>query len=207
MLRLHPPELDLLVDCHEERADEGEHAIATTHWPPLSETVVSRRWNMPSSTAAIVRNQPSITHPIKGNNGADHIGSRSRRITRPLFTPARATTANAIVIDTDPTVVLGSSGPYWSKTSAGAAMSNPPITHLTVWARLAIFVPGTRGGRCMTLGSGTSTMKPTTTVAMTKNFANNSCIGKRATPPLTLRMVASNINWSTEDSTVSCNFT
>jgi hypothetical protein len=36
--------------------------------------------------------------------------------------------------------------------------------------RLTILVPGLRGGRCITPGSGTSTMNPMTTVITTKNL-------------------------------------
>ena len=67
--------------------------------------------------------------------------------------------------------------------------------------------PGRRGGRCITLGSGTSTTNPMTTVTTTKNLQNSSCIGNSATPPLTLKIVARSMSWSTDDSTVSCNFT
>jgi hypothetical protein len=59
----------------------------------------------------------------------------------------------------------------------------------------------------MTPGSGTSTMKPMTTVTTTKNFANSSCIGNRATPPLMLRMVAYSISCSTDDRIVYCSLT
>ena len=73
--------------------------------------------------------------------------------------------------------------------------------------RLTILVPGLRGGRCITLGSGTSAMNPTTTVTTTKNLQNSSCIGNSATPPLMLKIVARSMSCRTEDNTVSCSFT
>ena len=67
---------------------------------------------MPSSTAAHVRPQPAISHPKYGNSGDDHGTWRSRRMTTPRLTALNATTANAIVIDTDAAVADGSSGPH-----------------------------------------------------------------------------------------------
>ena len=55
---------------------------------------------------------------------------------------------------------------------------------------MTILVPGLRGGRCMTPGSGTSTMNPITTVMTTKNLQNSSWSGNSATPPLMFKMVA-----------------
>src|SRR6185312_6378562 len=91
--------------------------------------------------------------------------------------------------------------------SASAATTNPLTSHRTVWARVTILVPGERGGRRITLGSGTSAMNPTTTVTTTKNLQNSSCIGNSATPPLMFRIVARTMSCSTEDSTVSWSFT
>ena len=85
-----------------------------------------------------------------------------------------------------------------------AASTNPVTNQRMIWGRLTIFVPGLRGGRCMTPGSGTSTMNPMTTVMTTKNLQNSSCSGNRATPPLMLRMVAYTISCSTDDRMVSC---
>ena len=78
------------------------------------------------------------------------------------------------------------------------------MAHRTIWGGFTMRVPGRRGGRSMTPGSGTSTMKPTTTVTTTKNLQNSSCIGNSATPPLMLKIVASSISWSTDDRMVSC---
>jgi hypothetical protein len=128
-------------------------------------------------------------------------------MTRPLLTALRATTAKAIVIDTDGSVVLGSPGPQASSINARAEMMKPVMAQRTVCGRVAIRDPGVRGGRCMTPGSGTSTMNPITTVTTTKNLANSSCIGNRATPPLMLKMVAYSMSCSTEDRIVSCSFT
>ena len=86
--------------------------------------------------------------------------------------------------------MLGSSGPHGSTASALAATTKPLITQRTICGAVTIRVPGLRGGRCMTLGSGTSTMNPITTVTTTKNLQNSSCIGNSATPPLMLRIVA-----------------
>ena len=84
---------------------------------------------------------------------------------------------------------------------------NPVTTQRTICGVLTIFVPGLRGGRCMTPGSGTSTMNPITTVMTTKNFANSSWSGKRATPSLMLRIVAYTISCSTDDRIVSWSLT
>ena len=73
---------------------------------------------MPSSTAAQVRTQPAMSQPKYGNIGDDHGACRSRRMTTPRFTALSATTANAMVIETEPTVVVGSSGPHSSTASA-----------------------------------------------------------------------------------------
>ena len=81
---------------------------------------------------------------------------------------------------------------------------NPVTAHRTICGRVTIFVPGFRGGRCITLGSGTSAMNPITTVTTTKNLQNSSCIGNSATPPLMLRIVANSMSWSTDDRIVSC---
>ena len=83
----------------------------------------------------------------------------------------------------------------------------PLISQRTTWGRVTIRVPGLRGGRCMTPGSGTSTMNPMTTVTTTKNLQNSSCIGNSATPPLMLKIVASSMSCSTDDKIVSCSFT
>ena len=69
--------------------------------------------------------------------------------------------------------------PRWQR----AATIRPLSTQRMIWGRLTILVPGLRGGRCMTLGSGTSTMNPITTVTTTKNLQNSSCMGNSATPP------------------------
>ena len=104
-------------------------------------------------------------------------------------------------------MVLGVSGPQFNTMMARPATTKPLISHRTTCGRVTILVPGLRGGRCMTLGSGTSAMKPTTTVTTTKNLQNSSCIGNSATPPLMLKIVARSMSWSTDDSTVSCSFT
>ncbi len=113
---------------------------------------------------------------MKGNSGEDQGASRSRRITNPKFTAVNATTANAIVIDTDACVVLGLSGPRSRTNNAVTATTRPLSTRRMICGRLTIRVPGLRGGRCITPGSGTSTMNPTTTVTTTKNLQNSSCI-------------------------------
>ena len=41
----------------------SDRASTTIHWRPLSEVVSSRRWNMLSSTAAQVMNQPRMIQP------------------------------------------------------------------------------------------------------------------------------------------------
>ena len=95
-----------------------------------------------------------MIHPRYGNIGDDHGASRSRRITMPRLTALSATTAKAIVIEIDGSVVLGSSGPHCRTASARPAMMKPLITQRTIWGRVTILVPGLRGGRCMTLGIG-----------------------------------------------------
>ena len=57
----------------------------------------------------------------------------------------------------------GSSGPSWSTARALSATINPLIAQRTICGGLTMRVPGCRGGRCITPGSGTSTMNPTTT--------------------------------------------
>src|SRR5215471_1650673 len=128
-------------------------------------------------------------------------------MTRPRLTALSATMANAIVIDTDGSVVLGSSGPQLSTASARPAMTKPLSSQRTTWGRVTILVPGLRGGRCITLGSGTSAMKPITTVMTMKNLQNSNCSGNRAMPELMLKIVAYTINCSTEDRIVSCSLT
>jgi hypothetical protein len=125
----------------------------------------------------------------------------------PRLTALNATMAKAIVIETDGSAVLDWSGPHCNTASASPAMMKPLTNQRTIWGRVTILVPGPRGGRCMTLGSGTSTMNPTTTVTTTKNLQNSSCIGNSATPPLMLKMVARSMSWSTDDKTVSWSFT
>src|SRR3954454_5475216 len=98
-----------------------------------------------SSTAAHVSVHPRMIQPRYGNIGDDHHGSRSRRITRPLLTAARATTAKAIVIETDGSFVLGSPGPQANTMSAGTAMRKPLIAQRSVCTRVAILDPGFRG--------------------------------------------------------------
>ena len=115
--------------------------------------------------------------------------------------------AKAMVIEMDAWVVLGSPGPHSSTARAVTATTNPVTTQRMIWGVLTIFVPGLRGGRCITPGSGTSTMNPITTVMTTKNLQNSSCSGNRATPPLMLRMVANTISCSTDDRIVSCSLT
>jgi len=102
----------------------------------------------------------------------------------------RETIANAIVLEPDGSVVLGWSGPHSSTASAVTATANPVIAQRKICGGLTILVPGLRGGRCITLGSGTSTMNPTTTVTTTKNLQKRSWSGKKATPSLTLKIVA-----------------
>src|SRR5215207_10308529 len=115
-----------------------------------------------------------------------------------MLTAVSATMAKAMVMAADGCSVLGSSGPQASTANAVAATMNPVTTQRMICGGLTIFVPGLRGGRCMTPGSGTSTMNPITTVTTTKNLANSSCIGNRATPPLMLKMVAYSISCSTD---------
>src|SRR5689334_12852004 len=123
---------------------------------------------------------------------------------RPMLTALNETMANAMVIDVDPCDVLGLPGPNASTRSAVAATANPVMNQRMTWGRLTIFVPGLRGGRCITPGSGTSTMNPITTVMTTKNLQNSNWSGNRATPPLILRIVAYTISCSTDDRIVSC---
>ena len=178
------------MSAHTSAGASSEHPRTTAHWAPDSDSVSSRRWSIGSSTAAQVRAQPRMIQPRYGNTGEDHGASRSRRITTPRLTALKATTAKAIVIEIEPCVVLGLPGPSWSTSSAVTATTKPVTTQRMVWGRFTILVAGGRGGRCMTPGSGTSTMKPITTVTTTKNLQNSSCIGNSATPPLMLKIVA-----------------
>jgi len=68
------------------------------------------------------------------------------------LTALSATTAKAIVIATDGSVVLGSPGPQASTIKAKPEMMKPVIAQRAVWERVAILDPGVRGGRCMTPG-------------------------------------------------------
>src|SRR5689334_22674514 len=124
-------------------------------------------------------------------------------MTRPRLTAVSDTKANAIVIEADGSVVLGVSGPRTRIPSAITATTDPLTTHRTICGVLTIRVPGARGGRCITPGSGTSITNPITTVITTKNLQNRSCNGKSATPPLMLKIVASSMSWSTDDRIVS----
>ena len=139
-----------------------------------------------------------MIHPKYGNRGDDHGASRSRRSTTPRFTALSATIANAIVMETEAWSVLGASGPHSSTASASPAMTNPLTSQRTTWGRVTILVPGVRGGRCITLGSGTSAMNPMTTVTTTKNLQNSNCIGNSATPPLMSKIVARTMSCSTD---------
>src|SRR5262245_20074092 len=112
-----------------------------------------------------------------------------------------------MVIAIEGCVVLGSSGPQARTDSAAAATRKPLTSHRTTCGELTIRGPGLRGGRCITPGSGTSAMKPITTVTTTKNLQNSSCIGNNATPSLMLKIVASSISWSTDDKIVSWSLT
>jgi hypothetical protein len=124
-----------------------------------------------------------------------------------MLTALSETMAKAMVIEADGCVVLGSSGPPPSTARAVAATTNPLTTQRMIWGVLTILVPGLRGGRYITPGSGTSMMNPITTVMTTKNLQNSSCSGNRATPPLMLRMVAYTISCSTDDRIVSWSLT
>src|SRR5215470_14028561 len=117
-----------------------------------------------------------------------------------MLTALNEMMANAMVMEADACVVLGLSGPHSSTERAVTATTNPVTTQRMICGWLTIFVPGLRGGRCMTPGSGTSTMNP-------KNLQNRSCSGNRATPPLMLKMVAYTISCSTDDRIVSCSLT
>src|SRR3974390_3544127 len=128
-------------------------------------------------------------------------------MTTPRFTALNATTANAIVIEIDAWVVLGVSGPHSSTASASTATTKPVTSQRTTCGGFTIRVPGARGGRCITPGSGTSAMNPMTTMTTTKNLQNRSCIGKRATPPLMSKMVARSISWRTDDKIESWSLT
>jgi hypothetical protein len=128
-------------------------------------------------------------------------------MTRPRLTALNETMAKAMVMLTDACVVLGLPGPHSSTASTMAATRKPLANQRTSCGRLTILVPGLRGGRCITLGSGTSAMNPTTTVITTKNLQNSSCSGNSAMPWLMLRMVAYTMICSTEDRIVSCSFT
>ena len=146
---------------------------------------------MLSSTAAQVRIQPRMIQPRYGNTGDDHGASRSRRMTRPRLTALSATMAKAIVIETDGMRRCSACRvPTRGPRARWPATTKPLMNQRMICGRVTILVPGLRGGRCMTPGSGTSTMNPMTTVTTTKNLQNSSCIGNRATPPLMLKMVA-----------------
>src|SRR5215831_7498381 len=185
----------------------SESASTTTHSRPLSEVVSSRRWSMPSSTAAQVRTQPRMIQPRYGNTGDDHGAWRSRRMIRPMLTALNETMANAMVMEAEAWVVLGLPGPKASTHRAVTATANPVTTQRMICGGLTIFVPGLRGGRCITPGSGTSTMNPITTVMTTKNLQKSNWSGNRATPPLMLKIVAYTMSCSTDDKIVNCIFT
>src|SRR6516225_3024549 len=125
-------------------------------------------------------------------------------MTRPMLTALSETMAKAMVMLTDAPVVFGLPGPHSRTESAVAATTNPKTNQRMIHGLVTILVPGLRGGRCMTPGSGTSAMNPITTVMTTKNLQNSSCSGNRATPELMLRMVAYTISCSTDDKIVSC---
>ncbi len=107
-----------------------------------------------------------------------------------MLTALNETMAKAMVMLTDAWVVEGLPGPHSSTHKAVAATTNPKMNQRMIQGVVTILVPGLRGGRCMTPGSGTSTMNPITTVMTTKNLQNSSCSGNRATPPLIFKMVA-----------------
>src|SRR5215831_17646755 len=157
-----------------------------------------------SSTAAQVKTQPRMTQPRNGNTGEDQGAWRSRRMTSPMLTALNETIAKAMVMLTEACVVLGLPGPHSRTDRAVAATTNPKMNQRMTHGRVTILVPGLRGGRCITPGSGTSAMNPITTVMTTKNLQNSSCSGNRATPPLMSRIVAYTINCSTDDKIVSC---
>src|SRR5262249_57237626 len=100
-----------------------------------------------------------------------------------MLTALNETMANAMVIDADACVVLGFPGPKASTQSAVAATANPVTTQRMTCGGFTIFLPGLRGGRRITPGSGTSTMDPITTVMTTKNLHNHNWSRNRATPP------------------------
>ena len=123
------------------------------------------------------------------------------------MTALSATMAKAIVIDTDGVGrarLVRAPGQHHQRQAGDDEAGDRPAHDL---GAVTILDPGLRGGRCMTPGSGTSTMNPMTTVTTTKNLPNSSCIGNRATPPLMLKIVAYSISCSTDDRIVSCSFT
>ena len=157
-----------------------------------------------SSTAAQVRNHPSRIQPRYGKMGDAQTGSRSRRITRPKLTALSATTVNAIVMEVDGvlgTRLAGTPRQHGERAERDEESADQPPHDLGL---VTIRVPGRRGGRCITPGSGTSTTKPITTVTTTKSLQNSNIIGNSATPSLMLKMVASSISCSTDDRMVSC---
>ncbi len=73
---------------------------------------------MPSSIAAQVAAQPSRIQPRNGNTGVDPWGLPLTAHHQAEVDRAQGTIPNAIVIDTDGVVVLGSSGPHCSTDRA-----------------------------------------------------------------------------------------
>jgi hypothetical protein len=105
-----------------------------------------------------------------------------------LLTALSATTAKAIVIDTDGSVVLGSSGPHASTMSAKPEMMKPLIAQRTVWARVAILDPGPRSPSSTApidrdRREPTSDRSPHRWVSITSASARWSCRTDRASPP------------------------
>src|SRR5215472_6322254 len=113
---------------------------------------------------------------------------------RPMLTALNETMAKAMVMEADGCVVLGLSGPHSSTERAVTASTNPVTTQRMICGRLTIFVPGLRGGRCITPGSGTSTMNPITTVMTTKNLQNT---GSAKIPAPTIDPTPMNAAWRT----------
>src|SRR6516225_11367901 len=140
----------------------SDRPSTVAHSPPESETVSSSRCSMLSSTAAQVMTHPAMTQPRNGNTGDVHGAPRSRRSTSPMLTALNDMKAKAMVIETEPAVVLGLPGPQVRIPSAMAATTNPLTSQRMTCGVLTILVPGLRGGRCMTPESGTSTMNPIT---------------------------------------------
>src|SRR6201995_4730720 len=98
-------------------------------------------------------------------------------MTRPMLTALNEMMAKAMVMLTDGAVVLGLPGPHSSTDRAVAATTNPKMNQRMTHGLVTILVPGVRGGRCMTPGSGASTMNPMTTVMTTKNLQNSNWRG------------------------------